>query len=168
MIKKNDLIELEILRLAGARGFAQHEGMAVFVENALPGEKALCRILKAEKNYAFARVETLLSASADRREPDCPYYARCGSCTCRHMDYDLTLQMKQQEVRDAFSHLAGIEIVVPPVIGMEQPYYYRNKISMPVAGVSGTPVAGYYAPRSHRVTEVHNCLVAMQPGNTIV
>ena len=167
-MKKNDKIELNILRFAGAKGFAQHEGMAVFVENALPGERVLALIMKVQKNCAFAKTVEILTASPDRVEPDCPYYKQCGSCTCRHMTYEATLRMKREDVRDAFAHIAGIEIDVPPVIGMEQPLHYRNKVSMPVAGEKGAPVAGYYAPRSHRVTPVGDCLLAMDSGNAIV
>lgn len=96
MIRKNDLLEMNILRSAGARGFAQHEGMAVFVENALPGEKVMALILKVQKNCAFAKATQILIPSPDRQVADCPHYKQCGSCTCRHMTYEATLRMKQQ------------------------------------------------------------------------
>ncbi|MBO2517492.1 MAG: 23S rRNA (uracil(1939)-C(5))-methyltransferase RlmD [Clostridiales bacterium] len=168
MLRKNDITELDILRFAGARGFAQADGMAVFVENALPGERVRALILKVQKNCAFAKTVEILTPSPDRAEPDCPYYRQCGSCTCRHMTYGATLRMKREDVRDAFAHIAGISIDVPPVIGMEEPAHYRNKVSMPVAGETGAPAAGYYAPRSHRVTPVEDCLISMDSGNAVV
>ena len=168
MIRKNDTVELDILRFAGASGFAVHEGMAVFCENALPGERVKALILKTQKNCAFAKTTEILTASPDRREPDCPCYRLCGSCTCRHMSYEATVEMKRRVVEDAYAHIAMIPISVPPVIGMQEPYHYRNKISMPVGGTPGAPVAGYFAPRSHRVTPVSHCLVSMQSGNDAV
>ena len=168
MIRKNEQLELDILRYAGASGFAQHEGMAVFTENALPGERVKALVVKTQKNFAYAKTLEVLSPSPDRREPDCPYYRQCGSCTCRHMTYEATLRMKRQTVKDAFAHIAGMDVEVPEVIGMEEPYFYRNKVSMPVGGETGKAFAGYYAPRSHRVNAVRDCRISMPAGNRIV
>ena len=132
-----------------AQGVCHHEGIAVFVPGLLPGERALVRIVKPEKRYAFGRVEKLLEKSPDRAEPFCPIYKRCGGCACQHMTYEASLTFKRQQVQDLLQRVGGLSLSVPPVLGMERPFGYRNKGAYPVAQVNGTPACGFFAPRSH-------------------
>ena len=150
MLRKNDVFEMKCDAFGqDAQGVCRHEGMAVFVPGLLPGETALVRIVKPEKRYAFGRVEKLLSASADRREPFCPIYKRCGGCSCQHMAYETTLEFKRDQVQELLQRVGGLDISVPPVLGMDEPFAYRNKGAYPVALSSGTPACGFFAPRSH-------------------
>lgn len=123
--------------------------MAVFVPGLLPGERAVVRIVKPEKRYAFGRVEKLLVPSPDRAEPFCPAYRRCGGCVCQHMTYEATLAFKRRQVQDLLERVGGLSIEVPPVIGMAHPFAYRNKGAYPVADVRGEAACGFFAPRSH-------------------
>ena len=169
MVRKNQIFTVTGERLDGQMNCIAHvDGQTVFVPGLLPDETAQIRIVKAEKRFAFARVDQLLSESQDRRVPPCPYYARCGGCVGMHMSYESTLRAKQQAVQDVLRRVGGIEIEVPLPIGMENPYHYRNKTAMPVASVNGTPCAGYYRPRSHDLTPVETCLLAMSPANEAV
>ena len=132
-----------------AQGVCRHEGIAVFVPGLLPGERALVRIVKPEKRYAFGRMEKLLEKSPDRTEPFCPIYKRCGGCVCQHMIYEASLAFKRQQVQDLLARVGGLSIEVPPVLGMEHPFGYRNKGAYPVAQIGGAPACGFFAPRSH-------------------
>ena len=132
-----------------AQGVCRHEGIAVFVPGLLPGERALVRIVKPEKRYAFGRMEKLLEKSPDRTEPFCPIYKRCGGCVCQHMTYEASLAFKRQQVQDLLARVGGLSIEVPPVLGMEHPFGYRNKGAYPVAQIGGAPACGFFAPRSH-------------------
>ncbi len=132
-----------------AQGVCRHEGMAVFVPGLLPGERALVRIVKPEKRYAFGRVEKLLEKSPSRAEPFCPIYKRCGGCVCQHMTYEASLAFKRQQVQDLLRRVGGLSIEVPPVWGMAHPFGYRNKGAYPVAQTDGAPACGFFAPRSH-------------------
>ena len=97
MLYKNDQFEMTCDAFGqDAQGVCRHEGMAVFVPGLLPGERALVRIVKPEKRYAFGRVEKLLSASPDRAQPFCPSYRRCGGCSCQHMTYASSLAFKRE------------------------------------------------------------------------
>ena len=92
MLRRNDIFEMTCDAFGqDAQGVCRHDGMAVFVPGLLPGERAMVRIVKPEKRYAFGRVERLLTESPDRREPFCPAYRRCGGCSCQHMTYEATL-----------------------------------------------------------------------------
>ena len=150
MLRRNDVFEMTCDAFGqDAQGVCRHEGMAVFVPGMLPGERALVRIVKPEKRYAFGRVDKLLTASPERAEPFCPAYKRCGGCSCQHMRYETTLEFKRDQVQELLRRVGGLDILVPPVIGMESPFAYRNKGAYPVGLVNGEPACGFFAPRSH-------------------
>ncbi len=159
-IRKNDIRELTVEKMAGSLGLARPDGFTVFVRGALTGEKVRARVEKAEKHCAFCKALEVLCPSKERREPDCPVYARCGGCDMRHMTYDMTLRIKQEHVRDVQQRLGGFDLEGEPLIGMEEPRRYRNKIILPVQEVDGVPRAGYFSPRSHRLVPVEDCLLA--------
>ena len=150
MLAKNQCFEMTCDAFGqDAQGVCRHEGMAVFVPGLLPGERALVRIVKPEKRYAFGRVEKLLEKSPSRAEPFCPIYKRCGGCVCQHMTYEASLAFKRQQVQDLLQRVGGLSIEVPPVWDMAHPFGYRNKGAYPVAQTDGAPACGFFAPRSH-------------------
>lgn len=158
MLRRNDVFEMTCENFGqDAQGVCRHEGMAVFVPGLLPGERAKVRIVKPEKRYAFGRVEALLSASPNRQEPFCPIYRRCGGCSCQHMTYDTSLRFKQDQVQQLLARVGGLDAAVPPVLGMELPFAYRNKGAYPVGEINGEPVCGFFAPRSHDLIPLPAC-----------
>lgn len=168
MLKKNDELTLTIERFGGEMGIAHQDGMTLFVEGALPGETVIARAQRVEKTHAFLKTLAVLVPVPGRVSPPCPYYEKCGGCVCQHMDYSLSLQMKQERVQDALKRLGGIDITVPPVLGMDQPWHYRNKTALPVAGQKGAPQIGFFAPRSHRIIDVDQCLIAREESNQVL
>ena len=150
MLRRNDVFEMTCDNFGqDAQGVCRHDGMAVFVPGLLPGERAMVRIVKPEKRYAFGKVEQILEKSPDRAEPFCPVYKRCGGCSCQHMTYETSLRFKQDQVQQLLARVGGLDIAVPPVIGMDEPFAYRNKGAYPVSMVHGEPACGFFAPRSH-------------------
>ena len=171
MLRKNDVFEMTCESFGqDAQGVCRHEGMAVFVPGLLPGERALVRIVKPEKRYAFGRIDRLLTESPDRREPFCPIYRRCGGCSCQHMRYETTLEFKRDQVQELLRRVGGLSIDVPPVIGMDAPYAYRNKGAYPVAMVRGEPACGFFAPRSHDLVPlpVQGCRIQREDSRDAV
>ena len=168
-MQKNEIFRLSADNLgADIEGVCRLDGMPVFVPGLLPGEETDVRIVKAEKRYAFGRMETPPAApSPERKDPGCPVYPRCGGCTCRHMTYAAALEAKRRQVQDCFERIGGIRLEVPPVIGMDDPSAYRNKTSLPCAGSAAEPVLGFYAPRSHTVIPAASCPNAMPPAGEI-
>lgn len=168
-MKKNECFRMTADRLgADLEGVCRHEGIPVFVPGLLPGESAEIRIVKAEKKYAFGRMESAPDPSSVHRSvPDCAAYPRCGGCSGRHMTYEATLEAKRQQVEDCFRRIGGIETEVSPVLGMDKPFRYRNKTSLPAGGTAQDPVLGFYAPRSHAVIPAPACPNAMPPANEI-
>ena len=168
-MQKNEIYRLSAEKLgAEMEGVCRLDGMPVFVPGLLPGEETDVRIVKAEKRYAFGRMETPPAApSPDRKDPGCPAYPRCGGCSCRHMNYEATLEAKRCQVQDCFERIGGIRIDVPPVLGMDHPDAYRNKTALPCGGTAGAPVLGFFAPRSHTVIPADACPNAMAPAGEI-
>lgn len=136
-------------------GIARIDGQVVFVHGAVRGE--LCRVLvmKVLKNAAFGKVTELLEPSPERREPDCPYYGRCGGCDFRHLSYREELWAKRQRVQDALTRLGGSDVEVEEILGAADPLYYRNKSQYPVSAGK----VGFYRARTHDVVDIEHCLI---------
>ena len=100
-VQKNECIALTIDNLDN-RGFGvgRYEGVAVFVEGALPGERVEALVIKCAKNYAAAKLLCILESSADRVESDCGVYEKCGGCSLRHLSYEAQLVRKRMSVED--------------------------------------------------------------------
>lgn len=166
-MKKNDRLQLQVSALSSdAMGVCRHDGQVVFVAGALPGEQVEALIVKVHKTHAFAKVLRILSPSSDRREPPCPYFPQCGGCGCQHMDYKMELEFKRSHVREVMARVGGLTLEPDPVIGMDDPWHYRNKSAMPVVQLDGRAQAGFYAPRSHRVIPVDQCLIGHPHSDT--
>ncbi|MEL7610318.1 MAG: 23S rRNA (uracil(1939)-C(5))-methyltransferase RlmD [Bacillota bacterium] len=158
-VTKNQQVELEISALASeGQGIGRVEGYAVFVAGALPGERVLALIIKATSSYAVGKLLHVLMPAKERVEPRCTAFGKCGGCSLQHLDYAAQLQSKRAVVRDALERIGGFTgIDVLPVIGMADPWEYRNKGAFPFASVDGCVQAGFFAPRSHRLIPLERC-----------
>lgn len=159
-LKKNDLYEAEIEGYSSeAMGVCRIGGRAVFVPGTLKGERWRIRILKVAANAVYARPETLLMPSPERRDPECPHYGRCGGCDCRHMSYEEELRFKLGRVNDALRRIGKQTVSVSEIVGCERIEGYRNKAIFAVSEQEGRPVYGFYRPRSHQLVPVGRCLL---------
>jgi 23S rRNA (uracil1939-C5)-methyltransferase len=165
MLTKNQELMLTCTGLgAELEGVCRHEGQAVFVPGALPGETVEARVLMVRPSFAYARLDRVLIPSPDRREPFCPAYRFCGGCSGQHMNYSSTLAAKRHQVFDHLTRIAKLPITeadVPPVIGADDPIHCRNKTSLPIGGTAQTSMLGFYKRRSHDIVSIENCPVAM-------
>lgn len=137
-------------------GIARIDGQVVFVHGAVRGETCDVLVMKVLKNAAFGKIAALTEPSPARREPDCPYYGRCGGCDFRHMSYEEELWAKRARVQDALTRIGGAEVTVEEILGAEQPLHYRNKSIYPI---SPAGEVGFYRARSHQVVHVEHCLI---------
>jgi len=157
---KNKLIPLTITgQTSDGSGIARHDGLAVFVQGAMPGDIIVGRVLKVNKTIAYAKIEELVTPSPDRIQPDCPVFAQCGGCALRHMRYEAELAFKQERVESALARIGGIMAAVDPVAGAADQMRYRNKAQFPVRLQEGRAKIGFFAPHSHRVIECDDCLL---------
>ena len=108
-------------------GIGRYRGFTFFVKDAIPGDVILARVLKLKKNYGYARVEKVLSASPDRVEPLCPVARQCGGCQLQHLSYARQLDYKQDKIKNCLERIGGLtNVELEPIIGMEVPYYYSS------------------------------------------
>jgi len=158
MLKKNDVIEVEIVDLSheGA-GVAKAEGLVFFVENALPGELIRMRVLKVNKKIGFGKVEEFLRTSDQRNENLDMAYLRTGIADLGHLNYPAQLDFKRKQVKDSLYKIAGLsDVEVPPTLGMEQPLGYRNKAQVPVRRVNGQLETGFFRKNSHDLLPIED------------
>ena len=99
--------------------------------------------MEAKKNYQRAQLEEVITPSADRIDPPCPYYIKCGGCSYQHIYYARQLEFKRQVVKETLKRIGGIDIEVNQTGGMENPWRYRNKVEWHTGSESGQPTMGY-------------------------
>lgn len=174
-MQKNDVIELTIEDMTiDGEGIGKVDGMAFFVKDAIVGDKILARVTKLKKTYGYARVEEILKASEHRVEPHCELHRRCGGCQIQAMDYKAQLAFKEKLVRNNLIRLGGfteekIDAVLEPIVGMEEPYRYRNKAQFPIGkDKNGKITAGFYAARSHNLIPVSDCQLGVTQNKEVL
>src|SRR5690625_1454730 len=129
-VKKNETIILEFEDLTSeGSGVGKIDGYPLFVPFAIPGEKTKVLVVKANKNLGYGKLLEVIDASPERVNPD----HQCSGCQLQHMSYKLQLEMKYNQVKNVMEKIAHLEDVpVHPVMGMDHPLLYRNKVQMPV------------------------------------
>ena len=169
-VSKNDVITVDVEDLTqDGSGVAKVDGYPLFIPNALPGEKAKVKVIKVNKGYGFGRLEEIIEPSPDRVENPCKLHKECGGAQLLHLSYEGQLRAKEKQVRDALERLGGLkDVKVHPVLGMENPWSYRNKVQVPVGEQNGKFVAGYFKKRSHEIVDMENCGVELSMDDSVV
>ena len=138
-------------------GIGRSEGQVVFVEGCVTGDDVKARITKAKKNYALAECLEITEPSSLRNEGFCPYSKECGGCPLGDLRYDVQLETKEAWVREKLTRIGGLEDpMVRPIIGMYEPFRYRNKAEFKV-GASGE--VGFFARKTHTVRDCPDCRI---------
>ena len=159
MIQKNDKIQLHIESISSdGSGVGRYDNLVIFTSMTCAGDDSLAHILKVKKNYAFAKVEAVLTPSPDRIEPDCAVYRQCGGCAFRHMHYEGELREKRKMVDDALKRIGGFTLKTEEIWSLS-PLRYRNKAQYPLREEDGEIKAGFFAKHSHRVIACEDCLL---------
>ena len=158
-------IELQIDNLNHqGEGVGRYNGFTIFVPDTAPEDQVIARVISLQKNYARALLVNILKSSPFRVKPLCQHYGACGGCQLQHLDYQQELRCKQNYVEDALKRIARLEIPVQPIIGMANPWQYRNKAQVPVGVEAGIVQAGFYEKRSHKIVNLAGCPI-QHPAN---
>ena len=172
---KNDIVTVKIEDIGTeGEGIGKLEGFTLFVKDAVMGDVVEARLVKVKKNYAYARLEKVLTSSPLRVEPACPYHKQCGGCQIQAMSYEAQLQFKENKVKNNLVRIGGfdqlfIESVMEPVVGMEQPWHYRNKAQFPVGtDKDGRIITGFYAGRTHSIIANTDCALGVEENEPIL
>ncbi|MFD2216779.1 23S rRNA (uracil(1939)-C(5))-methyltransferase RlmD [Metabacillus endolithicus] len=171
-VMKNEYYEVtfEDLTHEGA-GVAKVEGFPIFVENALPDERAKIKVIKVNKGFAIGRLIELQEQSEKRIDAPCPIYSQCGGCQLQHLSYEGQLDFKRKQVEQVLARIGKLDVNkvnVHPTLGMENPWNYRNKAQVPVGEREGGLVAGFYQKRSHDIIDMERCLIQQAENDDVV
>ena len=172
---KNDIVTVKIEDIGTeGEGIGKLEGFTLLVKDAVMGDVVEARLVKVKKNYAYARLEKVLTSSPLRVKPVCPYHKQCGGCQIQAMSYEAQLQFKENKVKNNLVRIGGfdqlfIESVMEPVVGMEQPWHYRNKAQFPVGtDKDGRIITGFYAGRTHSIIANTDCALGVEENEPIL
>ena len=172
---KNQWITLEITDVSHeGEGVGKVDGFTFFIKDTIPGDKVIAKVMKTKKTYGYARLEEILTPSEDRVEPVCPYYKACGGCQLQTMSYECQLAFKHNKVYNNLLRIGGVEEEIlqrtmEPVVGMEEPFHYRNKAQYPVGkDKNGEVITGFYAGRTHSIIANTQCYLGVKENQDIL
>ncbi len=168
MLTKNEIYEATICDYTSeGQGVAKIDGCAVFVPNALYGEKCRIRIEKAQKTWAAGKIVEILEKSPHRINRACPVAKLCGGCAFHHMDYEEETRLKSQRVRSCLNRIGGEALEDIPLLAAPSTENYRNKAQYPVAARNGQVYAGFFKAGTHQVVENERCLILPPEMDTV-
>ena len=169
--RKNDMVTLEIVDCGtDGEGIGKADGFTVFVKDAVIGDVVTAKIMKAKKNYGYGRLMEIIKPSPYRVEPVCPSARQCGGCQLQALAYQEQLAFKEKKLKGHLERIGGFtDLPMEPIIGMEEPYHYRNKAQFPVGrNKDGRIVAGFYAGRTHSIIENRDCALGVKVNREIL
>ena len=169
--KKNDVFQVRIEDMSDTgEGIGKTDGFIWFVKDAVIGDVVEAKVMKTKKSYGFARLIQVLEPSACRVTPRCPSARQCGGCQLQAMSYEEQLRFKENKVRNNLSRIGGLtEIPMEPIIGMDEPWRYRNKAQFPFGkDKDGHIITGFYAGRTHAIIEQEDCLLGVEENQPIL
>lgn len=173
--QKDDIVTLKIDDMGmDGEGIGKSEGFTFFVKDAVIGDQVEAKVMKVKKGCAYARLINILVPSPDRINPKCPVHRQCGGCQIQPLDYKAQLLFKERKIKSNLNRIGGfskelIEQITEPIIGMEKPFFYRNKAQFPVGtDKNGNVITGFYAGRTHIIIPNTDCALGIKENKTIL
>ncbi|CCQ95519.1 Uncharacterized RNA methyltransferase BCE_0542 [[Clostridium] ultunense Esp] len=157
--KEGEILTVPVKRIGiNGEGIGYDRRQVLFIPGALPNELVKVMVTKVERRFAHAELLQVIKPSPERRTPPCPISAECGGCQLQHLSYPAQLKAKEDQVREAFVRYTSLKHPpIRPIIGMEEPWGYRNKGQLQVGMAKGKVIAGLYAAGSHRLVDLSDC-----------
>ena len=168
MLIKNQIYEAVVTDYtAEGQGVAHIEGCAVFIPNAIAGERYRVRIELARKTWASGKIVEILEKSPHRVNRECPVAKLCGGCDFWHMDYEEESRLKADRVKNCLNRIGGENLTEVPILSAPSCYGYRNKAQYPVASKKNRAYAGFFRAGTHDVVENERCLILPQETDRV-
>ena len=159
-MRKGDILEVTITDIGmNGEGIAKDNGFVIFIPYALKGEQVRIEALKVKKNFAYAKIIKLMTASPVRQDSRCKYFGKCGGCDYQHVVYEKQLEYKRQEIINCFKKNAGVDVDPKPTVPSDRIFGYRNKVQMPIGSMNGKIYAGFFREGSHYIVDVDKCIL---------
>ena len=175
VMHKNDTAVVKITDIGvNGEGIGKVDGYTLFIKDAVIGDTVEAKVMKAKKSYGYARLMKIIEPSPDRVEAKCPFARRCGGCQIQEMSYERQLAFKEQKVRGNLERIGGfspelLDEVTEPIVGMDEPFFYRNKAQFPFGtGKDGNPLTGFYAGRTHDIIANTDCALGVPVNKEIL
>ena len=180
MMQKNEIVKVKIEDIGvGGEGIGKVDGYTLFIKDAIIGDVVEAKVMKAKKNYGYARLMNVLTPSKDRvEEPVCPMARKCGGCQIQEMKYPAQLKFKESKVRGNLERIGEVpyellDQIMHPAVGMDgegmQPFRYRNKAQFPIGtDKDGRVIAGFYAGRTHSIIGNTDCVLGVEVNEEIL
>ena len=172
--KKNDYVTVTIDDIGtDGEGIGKVDGFTLFIKDAVIGDTVEAKIIKSKKHYAYARLEKVITPSPFRVEPKCAFHRQCGGCQIQALSYEKQLAFKEQKIRNNLIRIGGFDPAyvderMEPIVGMDEPFYYRNKAQYPVGtDKEGNVITGFYAGRTHNIISNTDCCLGA-PDNKVI
>lgn len=197
-LMKNDLFQVKIEDMSETgEGIGKVDGFTWFIKDAVIGDVVEAKVMKTKKSYGFARLMNVLEPSVHRVEPRCAVARQCGGCQLQALSYEEQLRFKENKVCNNLRRIGGFEnlvlvdengmardgeaardgaaaqdgeaIAIYPILGMEEPWRYRNKAQFPFGkNKDGEIITGFYAGRTHAIIESEDCLLGVEQNREIL
>ena len=163
------IIKIEDMSHEG-EGVGRVYGYALFVKDTVIGDVVRVKVIKTKKTYGYARLVEVLTPSPNRVEPRCPIARQCGGCNLQELAYPNQLEFKRRIIENNIRRIGGLtEVSVEKIIGMDNPYFYRNKAQFPVGtDKDGNIRIGFYAGRTHSIIETERCYIGAPVNEPII
>ena len=172
---KNDIITVVIEDMGiDGEGIGKLDGYTFFVKDAVIGDTVEAKVMKAKNNYAYAKLINIITPSQNRTEPKCQFHKQCGGCQIQALDYKSQLLFKQNKVKNNMLRIGGfsqelLDSTMETIVGMETPYYYRNKAQFPIGKDNNDNIiTGFYAGRTHSIISNTNCALGVTENKMIL
>ena len=173
--QKNEYVTVSIDDIGSeGEGIGRIDGFTVFVKDAVVGDTVEAKLVKIKKHYAYARLEKVLLPSPFRVAPACACHRQCGGCQLQALSYEKQLEFKQNKIRNNLIRLGGfdgafVDERMEPIVGMDEPWHYRNKAQYPVGtDREGNIITGFYAGRTHSIIANTDCLLGVEENQAIL
>ncbi len=171
---KNDIVQITIEDIGvTGEGIGKIDGYTLFVKDTVIGDVVEVKIMKAKKNYGYARLMNIITPSKDRVTPECNIARQCGGCQLQAMSYAAQLKYKQKLVSDNLKRIGGltedVDYEMCDILGMDTPFRYRNKAQYPVGeDKDGNIIMGFYAGHTHSIIPCDDCLLGDENNAVIL
>lgn len=155
-----EIIKMECVDLNhDGYGVCKVDGFPVFVRDMLIGELAKVKIFRVDKSFARGDIFQMIKSSPDRIRPICKTYGKCGGCQIMHLNYPKQLEFKKKMVEETIKRIGRVEVQVETILGMENPYKYRNKVQVPFGMNRGKVICGFYKQKTHDIIPLEECFI---------
>ncbi|MGN0305504.1 MAG: 23S rRNA (uracil(1939)-C(5))-methyltransferase RlmD [Lachnospiraceae bacterium] len=173
--QKNAVCQVKIEDMGeNGEGIGKVDGYTLFIKDAVIGDVVEAKMMKVKKHYAYARLERVITPSPFRVRPRCSFYRQCGGCQLQALSYEKQLEFKQNKVKNNLIRIGGlapeaVDRVMEPPVGMEDPFYYRNKAQFPFGlDKEGKVITGFYAGRTHSIIANTDCALGVAENKLIL